>query len=63
MREALPHTYSILLPRHLLGHKNVLLFGLPNASSSLKGLNVGGDTRQLGIAVAWMEFRPQGAGK
>jgi len=49
--------YKLMLPRSVLRDRNLLIFGLPDATSP-KSLGVGEDPRQLGIAMYWVQLQP-----
>ena len=59
IRENEPKVYQISLPKTVLRKSNVLEFSLPDAiSPASPGVIV--ESRQLGIAVYWMQFQPGG---
>jgi hypothetical protein len=49
--------YRWILPKNQLRERNVLVFGLPDATSP-KSLGVNDDPRELGIAIFWMHVQP-----
>lgn len=58
-----PHEVSFTLPANrLLLPQNTMQFSLPDAASP-KFLKLGEDTRQLGIAVHWIQFSPEASGQ
>ncbi|HEY0004139.1 MAG TPA: hypothetical protein VGB17_04950 [Pyrinomonadaceae bacterium] len=56
LRERKAYELSLKLPSNLLRQKNVLRFGLPNATS-LSSLGESPDQRRLGISVQWIELQ------
>ena len=57
LRENEPKVYQISLPKTVLRNSNVLEFSLPDAiKPASSGVIV--ESRQLGIAVYWMQFQP-----
>jgi len=55
-----PHEITVGLPANILRSQNTLQLSLPDAVSP-KALRIGEDTRELGIAVYWIEFSPTAA--
>jgi hypothetical protein len=51
------HEITVGLPASILRSQNTLQFSLPDAVSP-KALRLGEDTRELGIAVYWIQFSP-----
>lgn len=52
--------YKLILPKEVLRERNLLIFGLPDANSP-KSLGVSDDPRQLGIAMYWIQMKPNGS--
>lgn len=59
LREDGAKVYDVVLPSRMLRKNNVLSFALPDAAAPASFGITSPDTRQLGIAVYWMQFQPQ----
>ena len=56
LKEEAAHEHALTLPVEMLRQKNVLTFGLPDAASP-QSLGEGVESKPLGIAVYWIEFK------